>query len=455
MKQRLRDLSATAGLLIAIAAAPWIIEAAHASDGAATGTAETDCRKLGLERCPEPFDAEVPAAADMLRWSSAERVVGFRNTYRQYASDVFHADPRAVFALKSRPKADFRPRYRLQQHEYGLNEYLRHQAVTGLLILQHDQILYEYYAEGNTRTTLWTSRSVAKSVVSLLVGIAIRSRIIPSVDVLLTGYIPELRGTAWDGVTLKQALQHTSGVQWNENYEDPSSDFARLTRCEASANPYTCIMNLVGSLKRLPGVVPGERWSYNTGGAWLVGRVLERASGMRLGSFLEQHLWRPFGMESDGVWEALQDSDADMGGHGFNATLRDWGRLGAFVARGGRMPDGQVALPPDWLMQSTDWTRASGSIDSSNPKGQFGYQWWHLGVSPGEGSDSVRRYLDRSMAAEGIFGQTISIHPRDGLVLVQWSVWPHAEMSSSTYDEQALFLAAIAENLKHARRPAR
>src|SRR6202012_5453036 len=120
--------------------------------------------------------------------------------------------------------------YRLSGRRYALEDYLRRQAVTRLLILKDGAIAYEYYGSGNTDKTLWTSRSVAKSVVSILIGIAVQEGAIKSVDDPIIGYLPELRGSAWHDVTLRELLQHTSGVAWNENYADPRSDFARLTR---------------------------------------------------------------------------------------------------------------------------------------------------------------------------------------------------------------------------------
>jgi hypothetical protein len=182
------------------------------------------CRALGLTRCPAPFDAVLPPAKDMLTWSQSERVVGFRNTYRQYPADVFHADSSNVYALPGRKLPPSPPRYRVKGRTFGLNDYLQHQNVTGLLVLKDGQVAYEHYSRGNTASTLWTSRSVAKSIVSILVGIAIREGSIKSVDDPVTRYLPELQQTAWDGVSLRNLLQHTSSVAWNENYKDPESD---------------------------------------------------------------------------------------------------------------------------------------------------------------------------------------------------------------------------------------
>ena len=126
----------------------------------------------------------------------------------------------------------------------NLQDYLKRENVSGMLVLKDGKVARKYLAEGNTDTTLWTSRSVGKSVVSTLVGIAIQQGKIHSLDDLITVYEPELKGTA-DGVTLKQLIQHTSGVEWNEDYTDPQSHFARLTQCEAQPGAYACVRKIV------------------------------------------------------------------------------------------------------------------------------------------------------------------------------------------------------------------
>src|ERR1700722_19832836 len=167
---------------------------------------------------------------------------------------------------------------------------------------------------------------------------------------------------------------------------------------------------------------------------------------MPIARYLETRLWRRFGMESDGVWQALVPGQIDMGGHGFNATLRDWGRFGLFVAREGVLSDGTRLLPPDWLAQSRRWTRAAGSIDAANPEGQYGYQWWHLGAPPGSDAQ-VAITAERTMWAEGIYGQVIAVDSADDLVMVQWSTYPIADASESLEPQQLLFFSALRESL--------
>ncbi|MFJ3074947.1 MULTISPECIES: serine hydrolase [Pseudomonas] len=417
--------------------------AAYAQD------AKGPCGVPGLTTCPQPFDKTLPPAKDMLNWDQDTRVVGFRNTYRLYGGDVFSTRGATPYPLPDATHKLSEVHYTVDGKPQGLDDYLRNQSVTGLLVLKDGKVAYEHYAKGNTPQTLWTSRSVAKSVVSVLVGIAIKEGKIHSVDDKITQYIPELEGSAWQDVTLHQLMQHTSGVVWDENYASKDSDFSHMTQCEAKPDPYACVLNLVKSVKRKPGVKPGEVWSYNTGGAWLVGRVLENATGKTIAQNLQDKVWSRYGMQQDGVWHALVPGKVDMGGHGFNATLRDWGRFGQFVLSGGQLPGGEKLLPDDWIARSTHWTQAKGSVTAAAPKGQYGYQWWYNAPAPDANLEPKHTAdSDQTFWALGIYGQTIAINPAEHLVMVQWSTWKNAETPSALYDEQAVFFNAVAGALK-------
>lgn len=415
---------------------------------AAATPAVSDCHSLRLKDCPEPFDARLPPAREMLSWQGQDRIIGLRNTWRLYPGDVFRTGERTPLPLPkaSEPLTDLHFAFKGQMRD--LAGYETQQRVTGLLLLKNGRIALEYYGLGNTESTLWTSRSVAKSVVSTLVGIAIREGRIHSIDDPVVRYLPELKSTAWDGVTLRELITHTSGIAWNENYQDPKSDFAALTDCEASSGRYPCVLRLVSSRPRRQGVAPGAMWSYNTGGAWLVGRLLERATGMPVALYLQTRLWSRLPMEHDGVWEALEPNRIDMGGHGFNATLRDWGRFGLFVERGGRLEDGTQLLPAGWLKEATTWTHARGSVTPETPDGQYGFQWWY---NPGEAiagdPDGGMAVAHDSFWAEGIYGQVIAIDPVEHVVMVQWSAWPVADPEDGSWKEMATFFAAAVHAL--------
>lgn len=428
------------GLFMLLFVAPSLVHADVSS------TPEV-CKELQFTTCPVPFDKTYPDAKNMLFWSQDERVVGFRNNYRMYEVDVFKAQSHKPFPL---PNADYPMPEISYMHEgkaYTLTEYLENQSVTGMLILKNGKNVFEYYNKGNTELTLWTSRSVAKPIVSMLIGIAIKEGKIKSVDDPVITYLPKLAGTAWNDVTLRQLLQHTSGALWTEKYDDPESNFAQMTLCEATEDPYNCMFDLVSSVPRHPDRKPGQQWQYNTAGAWLVGLVLESATKMPIGKYLEQSIWNQFGMEADGAWHALEKGKSDMGGHGFNATLRDWGRVGQFAARDGILANNESLLPDNWIKDSITWVESS-RYDAA-PEGQFGYQFWFTGVDPKSKSEPKKTETsDATFWFAGIFGQAIAVNQPENLVLVQWSTWEKAEGGSShKYDEQQLFFNAVSNAL--------
>jgi len=410
-----------------------------------TTFAQYDCNSLGLKDCPSPLDKNLPAAHDMLSWSQNDRIIGFRNTYRLYDGSVFRPDRKNTLTLpKSKSNLNNNTiSYSINNKKYDLNQYLKNQNVTGLIILKDGKVALEYYGHGNTPTTLWTSRSIGKSVVSTLVGIAIQQEKIDSVDDPIIKYLPDLQGTAWQHVTLKQILQHTSGVEWNEDYTDPVSDFAHMTYCEAKINPDECVYQLVKNVKAKN--KPGEVWSYNTGGAWLVGKVLEAATGQNIAAYLQDNLWKKAGMEREGVWHSYQRDVTDMGGHGFNATLRDYARFALFVSREGKLSNGQKLLPDHWLADSSNWTQARNSVTPEYPKGQYGYQWWNY--HPTSGTPLSSKNMDATFWGRGIFGQRMAFNPKNNIVMVQWSAWDSARPSAEIENENALFFNAVTNYL--------
>ncbi len=435
MKSKVFNRSLLAGVVISLCS------------GLLAPAALAACAGTELSVCPAPFDAQLPDTHKMLTWSQSDRVVGFRNDYRNYAGDVFHHGNAAPLAAAAKPLTD--ASYRVNGKTYSLQDYLQRQNVSGMLVLKDGKIAWKYLGQGNTDATLWTSRSVGKSVVATLVGVAIKQGKIRSLDDLITQYEPDLKGTAWDGVTLRQLITHTSGVAWNEDYTNPKSDFAQLTECEARPGAYACVRKLVAGLQRAHPA--GQNWSYSSGGAWLLGDVLERATGMPLAAYLEQSIWQPYGMASDGVWHAYAKGQHDVGAHGFNATLEDWGRFGEFILHNGTLPNGKQILPENWVAQSANWTRAAGSVSAAHPNGIYGFQWWNneVPVNAANVEPAPQTSLKHSLWALGIFGQMIMVNQAENLVIVQWSTWPQAEPSFSAQPlEASLMFSAIAKALR-------
>ncbi|MDC9592759.1 serine hydrolase domain-containing protein [Xenorhabdus sp. IM139775] len=402
-----------------------------------------------LSHCPTPLDPKLPDVKNMLTWGPAERVIGFRNAYRSYAGDVFkHGTPTPLDKLTQDISS---AHYEMDGKKYDINDYINRSDVTGLLVIKDGKIAFEYFGKGNNKTTLWTSRSVGKSVVSTLVGIALKEGKISSLDDKIVKYNPDLRRTAWEDVTVRSLLQHTSGVTWGEDYTNPKSDFAQLTQCEAGTDTYRCVKDLIINPKRVAYAEPGEIWSYSSGGAWMLGDVLERATGVPLSQYLQEKIWQPFGMADDGVWQSYEKGKHDVGAHGFNATLEDWGRFGLFVLKNGELPDGTKQLPDDWVKQARTWNQAKNSVSDAHPEGIYGFEWWNNSVPANAGNVSPKEGLGEkdTMWAAGIFGQAIAVNQKENLVIVQWSTWPVAKPSFSAQPlEASLMFNAIANTLK-------
>jgi CubicO group peptidase (beta-lactamase class C family) len=317
------------------------------------------------------------------------------------------------------PKAasEIDPRWTWRGHDYDVASYMAAMRTTGVIVLKDGRIVLERYGLGRTATDRWTSFSVAKSITSTLVGAAIRDGYIKSLDAPVTDYIPELKGSAYDGVTIRELLTMTSGVKWNEDYADPHSDVAQAGAVlEPGVNP------IVSYMRRLPRAdPPGTKWVYKTGETDLAGVLVSNAVGRPLADYLSQKVWAPYGMDEDAVW--LEDAGGhERGGCCISMTLRDYARFGEFMLDGGRAGDHPV-LAPGWI---DDATRAHVALPGPGERG-YGYFWW---LFPG------------GYAAEGIFGQQIVVFPKDRVVIAINSAWLHAD-DDADWAAQAAFAGAL------------
>ena len=286
-----------------------------------------------------------------------------------------------------------------------LDEYMRLNRVSGLLVLEHGRIALERYALGATPQTRWMSMSMAKSVTSTLIGVAMREGKIRSLDDMVATYLPALRGTAYDGVTIRNVLMMASGVRWNETYTDPTSDRRRLLDVQIAQQPGT----VIPFMAKLPrAAAPGSVLNYSTGETIVAGEALRGAVGMSLSAYLSEKIWKPVGMESDATWWLDSPNGHEIGGSGIAATLRDFGRFGLFFMRGGVIGRDTI-LPAGWVTDAgTPKTLTSGK------RVAYGYMWWPAETATGSSDEGA-------FSAEGIFGQWLYINPRRQVVIVQWS----------------------------------
>lgn len=321
-----------------------------------------------------------------------------------------------VLPLPQRPTDFSALRYQVEETAYSVEEFMERNYVAGLLVLKDGEILLENYGLGNDENSVWISYSMAKSVTSLLYGAAIADGYLNNLEAKVTDYLPAMKGSAYDGATLRHLLQMASGVQWNEVYSDPSSDVGNYPGGDVVE-----MMQYLGAKPRV--AAPGERFNYSTGETDLAGVVLRAAIGNNLSTYLTTKIWENM-MESPAWWATHGYGGGERGGCCIYATLRDYGRLGLFAMNDGVLPDGTRVVPEGWIAESTAPSPASNG---------YGYFWWLQG--------------DDVFKAVGIYGQSIYINPADDLVIVGLSAWPAASGGDYGVHRNALF-AAIEEFVK-------
>lgn len=352
------------------------------------------------------------AADNMLFWTPAQKVAGFRNQnkivpVRQIKSGT---DP---YPLPYQRRELGQVELRLDEQVITTDDYFRAQNVAGLLVIKDGHIVYERYGLGNTEDSLWVSFSVAKSVTAILVGAAIQDGYIESLDEKVTDYLPRLKGSPYEQSTVRNILQMASGVEWNEDYADRQADINQVEWETLQLYEY------LNTLEREH--PPGQVFNYNTAETNLVGNLLRSAIGNNLSTYASQKIWRPFGMEADASWALTEIDGGEFGGSSINATLRDYGRIGLFALNDGQLRDGTRVLPEHWMRDSTAPSKGYAG---------YGYLWW---LQP-----------DGSYQATGIFGQGIRINPKENVVIALHSARDAASKPSDWALQDALFDALTA-----------
>ncbi|PKN17193.1 MAG: serine hydrolase [Deltaproteobacteria bacterium HGW-Deltaproteobacteria-6] len=349
-------------------------------------TADKDMRGLILN---------IPTNKDVLFWSIQQRDAAFRAMDRMpilTKSRVISADGYVYPLPKGAPL------------DIGINvdAYMKNQRTAGLVIVQDGKIRLEKYGLGFDGAGRWTSFSVAKSITSTLVGAAIKDGYIRSIDDKVSAYIPDLKGSVYDDVTIRQLLTMTSGVKWNEDYGDPKSDVALFNAHKAEPGVDVTVSYMRKLKREAP---PGTKWVYKTGETNLIGVLVSQATKKSLSQYLSEKVWRSFGMERNASW-LLGSTGHEISGCCLQASTRDFARFGLFILGGG-MAEGKPVLPDSWIAAAT-----TKHTDTNQPEYGYGYQWWTM--------------KDGSYTARGIFGQGIFIDPGRKLIIASNSSWPQA-----------------------------
>lgn len=290
---------------------------------------------------------------------------------------------------------------------YDLYDVMALDSFTAMIVLKDGKIAFETYQRGNTPETRWMSMSVAKSITSTLAAIAIKEGKLPGLDAAVTDYVPALKGSAYEGVTLRDVLMMSSGVRWNETYTNPASDRRALLKAQIAQEPGSA-MKLMAGLPRA--AEPGTVNNYSTGETQVLGEIVRGAVGKPLAEYLSEKIWVPYGMEADANWWLDSADGHEIGGSGLSATLRDYARFGQFFLDNGTI-GGSSILPDGWVKEA-----AGPTTLKDGSKLDYGYMWWTGWTAPS--------IADGAFAAVGIQGQNIYINPKRNVVIVTFGAQP-------------------------------
>jgi len=294
-----------------------------------------------------------------------------------------------------------------------IDQYLDANHVTGFLIAKGETIFVERYQYGRTDKHRLTSFSMAKTVIGLLIGIAVKEGAIGSINDLSEMYVPGLKGTEYGRTPIKALLQMLSGVQFREVYWDTTSDISTLALLTLGQDPLGSLAAVARFNTRL--AEPGQRFSYSSAESLVLGLVLAGATGRTVSDYANEKLWAPLGAEADATWIIdAQGQEITLGY--FNAVLRDWARLGLMLAHDGRL-QGKSVVPAEWVR---------ATIEPGPVWPGYGYQVWLHG---------------RTVALRGVRGQFVMINPESKLVLVQTA------LREDNYEELFALWAALSSQL--------
>lgn len=323
----------------------------------------------------------------------------------------------------------------------SVHDFMDETQTTGLLILKNGQVVAEHYQYGRQPDMPMRSFSMAKTVTALLVGIAHDKGLIRSLDDRAADYWPEIRASAYGQTTVRDLLRMASGVPFRELYTwTPDDDIWVWGR----------VLNLPGNRQQLARVAeflntktqreaePGQRFRYATIETEILGRVLTRATGQTLADLTQNWLWQPMGAEYPAYWLYATTDGVEAAGGGFNATVRDYARLGLLLAQDG-VREGQSIIPREFLLDATDASRQPAAFRPrvATPYMGYGYQTWLL------------PFKTRTFALQGIHGQNILVQPASGIVVVQTSVneQPSGRQDARPYQFRDAFWRGVLQSL--------
>jgi CubicO group peptidase (beta-lactamase class C family) len=307
---------------------------------------------------------------------------------------------------------------------FATSKFIDSSYTQGFLFIKNDTIQYENYWRGQKEDVKHISWSMSKSYVSALFGIAIEEGYIKDIRQTVEEYLPELKGSGYDGVKIKDVLQMASGVKFDETYNDPNSDINRYWDSFILGKSQDKFASTL--INRSP---PGKYMQYVSMNTHVLAMIIVKATGQSLTDYLQEKIWKPTGNEFDAYW--LTDGEGmEMALGGLNACLRDYAKIGRLYLNKGKWNGTQV-VPEKWVENSTNSTEEYLDPNSKNSASGgigYGYQWWIPEGNEGE-------YM-----AIGVFNQYIYVNPTTSTIIVKNSANQNYYDSKNPYRSTAVHL---------------
>jgi len=370
----------------------------------------------------------LPDADDFLLWPPSLQAYGYRIVEKLFATRAIRRGQHTSPIPRGR---ELTLTYRSDGEERAIAQLMDRNAVAGLLVIRDGRIVLERYGLGLKPGDRWSTMSMVKSMTAMLVGAGIAEGFLKSVDDGVTDHLPQLRVSAYDGVTIRHLLTMSSGVAWLEDYADRTSHVNQYSRLLAAKKPGG-VLDLLKTLSRAH--LPGTVWSYNTGDTYLLGAVLTAATRTTLADFITHTIWQPCGMEFDAYYALDAEDGQEIAGSRAGMALRDLGRIGLLIANDG-MAGGRRILPAGWVdamaARAFDLpTDAANEHRLALGLTGYGFSWW------------LRE--DGAMLAMGHSGQRLYVNRAKNLVVVNLAAYPEPRYrAASEHDRDAELLGLI------------
>ena len=357
-------------------------------------------------------------------WYDSESVRVGSFTHQAEISGIFRGKPNVLqpsnmpMALPTAKQApDFRWNAKGDPN-LTLDDYLARQRIMGLIVVKDGVIQAERYQYDRKSTDRFTSNSMAKSITALAVGIAQQQGLIKSLDDTAERYAPQLKGSVVGQTTVRNLLRMASGMRYDQTY-DGTGDTGRFSHIISTEGSYAALRTIAER-----DVPQGEHFYYASPHTIALAATVRGATGMSLSDYLAPRLWQAIGAEHSAFWYADR-TGLEVALGNFNATLRDYARLGVVLANDGVRPDDPTRrqiIPRNFLLDATDWKRVPEAFRPGRATSYYGYgyQFW---IFPGE---------HRRFAMLGVYGQSIFVDPELKLVIVQTGANATAEAGKST-----------------------